>query len=177
MLGPKMRRFSIVFLIAGVVLQSGCEKGPTRPAFTYVRVVVTATPVAGGPSAPVSMNVLITNAGKTTVWRCGDWCCDPIDLWVLGPDGSPVALRDPNEPLPAMPCGPAVYLPIEPKETLRSGGKFTGVLYQRDSTEWPSPTYAAPSGTYTMFGAFTYRSSPSGEPTRVESKTTFTWLQ
>ena len=43
----KMRRFSLLCLIAGLVVESGCGKEPTRPAVTDLRFAVTAVPDVG----------------------------------------------------------------------------------------------------------------------------------
>lgn len=173
-LGLMMRRFSLLCLIAGLVVESGCGKEPTRPVVTDVRFVVTATPDVGGPSAPITIRSRATNAGNTRVWHGGE--CggdDGFSISVIGPDDREVALRDPNAVGPA--CPPAV-VPLEPSQTLEATGSFTGVLYQRHSPTVPSPTYPAPPGTYTVIAAFDYASSVPGEWVRLVRRTSFVWL-
>jgi hypothetical protein len=169
-----MRRFSLLCLVAALVVGSGCRKEPTRPAVTDVRIAVTAAPDVGGPSAPITMRSRVLNAGNTPVWRCGGCGCeDDFSIKVLGPDGSEVALRDPNAVGPACPPG---VVPLEPAETLESAGSFTGILYERDSPMRPTPTYPAPSGTYTVIAAFEYASSVPGEWVRLVRRTSFGWV-
>ena len=169
-----MRRFSLLCLIAGLVVESGCGKEPTRPAVTDVRFAVTAAPDVGGPSAPITLRSRVTNAGNTRVWHCsGCGCEEGFSIRVLGPDGSEVALRDPNAVGPACPRG---VVPLEPAETLESAGSFTGILYERDSPTRPTPAYPAPSGTYTVIAAFDYASSVPGEWVRLVKRTSFVWL-
>ncbi len=168
----KMRRFSLLCLIAGLVVESGCGKEPTRPAVTDVRFAVTAAPDVGGPSTPITLRSRVTNAGNTRVWHCGGCGCED-GFRVLGPDGSEVALRDPNAVGPA--C-PAAVVSLEPAETLELARSFTGILYERDSPTRPTPTYLAPSGTYTVIAAFDYASSVPGEWVRLVKRTSFVWL-
>ena len=174
-LGPKMRRFSLVCLFAGLVVESGCGKEPARPAITDVRFTATATPEVGGPSAPITVRGHVTNAGYTRVWHCDGCDCEDGFIKVLGPDGSEVALRDPKAVGPACPPG---FAPIEPGETLEPSRSFTGILYQRDSPEVPTPTYPAPAGTYTVIAAFAYLSGEPGvsrEWIQLEHRITFVW--
>lgn len=173
-LGPNMRRFSLLCLIAGLIVEAGCGKEPTRPAVTDVRISVTAEPDMGSASAPITLRSHVTNAGNTRVWHCsGCGCEEGFSIKVLGPDGSEVALHDPHGVGPACPSGVA---PLEPAESLEAVGNFTGVLYERDSPTLPSPTYPAPSGTYTVIAAFEYASSVPGEWIRLVSRTSFVWL-
>src|SRR6266850_488011 len=152
-----MRCFSLLCLFAGLVVESGCGKGPTRPGVTNLRFAVTAAPDVGGPSTPITLRSRVTNAGNTRVWHCsGCGCDDGFTIKVLGPDGGEVVLRDPNAVGPACPPG---VMPLEPAETLEVPASFTGVLYERDSPTPPSPTYPAPSGTYTVIATFEYASS------------------
>ena len=167
-----MRRFSLLCLIAGLVVETGCGKEPTRPAVTDVRLAVTAAPDVGGPSAPITLRSRVTNAGNTQVWRCSGCGCED-GFSILGPDGSEVALRDPSASRPMCPAGVA---PLEPSETLEARSSFIGVLYQRDSPTVPSPTYPAPPGTYTVIAAFGYASSVPGEWVSLVRRTSFVWL-
>jgi hypothetical protein len=165
-----MRRLSLLCVIAGVVLQSGCGNGPTRPAVTDIRIGVSVTPEVGGPSNPVSIRSRLENAGTTTVWysTCGHGGA------ILGPDGSPVAIHDPNSPPPGIPCW---YEPLEPGKVFEGAFDFPGVLYQQGTREWPSPTYPAPSGTYTVIVEFGYTTSETGgDFTRVVDSTSFFWV-
>ena len=169
-----MRRFSLLCLVAGLVVESGCGKGPTRPAVTDIRFTVTAAPDVGGPSAPIALRGRVTNAGNTRVWHCSECGCEEgFSIKVLGPDGSEVALRDPKAVGPLCPPG---VVPLEPRETLEAQASFTGVLYERDSPTVPSPTYPARSGTYTVIAAFDYASSVPGEWVRLVRTTSFVWV-
>ena len=172
--GSKMRRISLWCVIAGVVFESGCGKDPTRPAVTDIRFAVTATPDVSGSSAPIILRGRVTNAGNTRVWHCSGCGCDEgFSIRVLGPDGTEVALHDPKA---VGPLCPEANVPLEPAETLEAKDSFTGVLYQRESPTVPSPTYPAPSGTYTVVAAFEYASSASGESFRLVRRTSFVWL-
>jgi len=169
-----MRRLSLLCLVAGLVVESGCGKGPTRPAVTDVRFAVTAAPDVGGPSAPITLRGRVTNAGNTRVWHCSECGCEEgFSIKVLGPDGSEVALRDPKAVGPLCPPG---VVPLEPGETLEAPASFTGVLYERDSPTVPSPTYPAPSGAYTVIAAFEYASRVPGEWVRLVRRTSFVWV-
>lgn len=168
-----MRRFFLVGLIAGLMVESGCGQEPERPRITDVRLALTAAPGAGRPSAPVTLRAQVTNAGNVFVWHCsGCGCGEGFQITVLGPDGSAVALHDPKALGPMCPDG---SVRLEPAQTLESGDRFTGVLYQRDSPSWPSPTYQAPSGTYTVIAIFNYVSSVPGEWVGLERRTRFVW--
>jgi len=72
-------------------------------------------------------------------------------------------------------CQDRVDEPLEPAMTLERGDRFTGVLYQRGIPTYPSPTYAAPSGTYTVITTFAYQ-PPSGQWVELARRTTFVWL-
>ena len=173
-LGSKLGHFSLWCLIASVAFACGCGKEPTRPAVTDVKLAVTATPDVGAPSTPTSIRVHVRNVGNTRVLHCyGCGCGNGVSIAILGPDGGKVALYDPNAPLPA--CADGLDVPLEPAGTLEGGASFTGVLYQRGFPTYPSPTYAAPSGTYTVIATFAYR-PPSGEWVGLARRTTFVWL-
>jgi len=168
-----MRRLSLLCLVAGLVVESGCGPVPTRPAVTNVSFAVTATPDAGGPSAPIVVRSHVENSGNTRVWHCSGCSCESgFSFKVLGPDGSEVALLDPNAIGPLCPDG---IVPLEPTVTLEAGRSFTGVLYQRESTTVPTPTYPAPPGTYTVIAAFSYLPSVSGESVTLVRRTSFAW--
>jgi hypothetical protein len=172
-----MRRFFLSLAIAAVFLESGCGKEPTRPAVTDVRFALTATPDVGGPSAPITVRGRVTNAGNTRVWHCsGCGCGDGLNIKILGPDGSEVALRDPKAVGPAA-C-PDGFEPIEPGETFEPARSFTGILYERDSPVYPTPTYPAPPGTYTVIADLGYLSGEPGvsrEWVTVVRSTSFVW--
>ena len=171
--GSNIRCFTVACWVAAAVLQSGCGREPTHPAVTDIRVAVTAAPEVGSPSAPIAIHVLVTNVGNTRVWHCsGCGCGNGIGITVLGPDGTAVALTDPAAPMPLCPDG---FVPLEPTQTLESGATFTGTLYQQGSPTPPSPTYTAPSGTYTLIAWISYRPSATGKLTGVERRTTFVW--
>ena len=171
--GRNVRRTLLLGVSAGVVLVSGCGRGPTSPVAPIVRLALTATPELGDPSAPVSIRALVKNAGTTRVLHCsGCGCGSGISVVFLGPDGSEVALNDPNALLPACPDG---IEPLGPAETLEATARFTGVLYERGVPTVPSPTYAAPAGTYTVIARFGYQSRPSGEWRPLERRVAFVW--
>ena len=170
----KMRRFSLLCLIAGLVVESGCGKELTRPVVTDLRFAVTAAPDVSGPSTPITLRSRVTNAGNTRVLHCsGCGCGNGIWIVILGPDGKEVALHDPNAPQPG--CQDRMDEPLEPAMILEGGDRFTGVLYQRGIPTYPSPTYAAPSGTYTVISTFAYQ-PPSGQWVELARRTTFVWL-
>jgi hypothetical protein len=171
-LGSSVRRISLWCVLAGAVLLSACGKEPSRPPVTDVQFAATATPDVGDPSAPVSVRALVVNAGRTRVLHCsGCGCGNGIGIRILGPDGDEVALRDPNAPRLA--CADS-DVPLESGKSLDRTDLFTGVLYERGLPTYPSPTYAAPPGTYTVIATFAY-SPPTGERVAVERRTTFDW--
>jgi hypothetical protein len=170
-----LSRIAMLVGALAVLLQGGCGKEPTRPAVVDVKLAVAAMPDVGGPPAPVSVRVLARNAGNTRVWHClSCGCGNGISIRILGPDGREVALQDPTAPIVGE-CPDSFNEPLEPAETVEAGASFTGVLYDRDSSVYPSRTYVAPSGTYTVVAAFAYKSSLSGE-IGLTSRTTFVWL-
>jgi len=162
-----------VVAVALAVLQAGCAEKTTRPAITAVTLSLATSPAVGNPSKPISADVRIRNVGNTRVWYTDGCGCDAISLRVLGPDGLEVLLRDPKASLPLCPCG---FIPLESRQSL--GGRFdffTGTLYVADHPTWPTPTYAAPPGTYTLIARFSYATSVPGEFLPLERRTTFTW--
>jgi len=172
--GSRLRRRFLPCMVAGLVLQCGCGHEPTRPPVTDVRLAVTATPDVSGPSAPALMRAVVANVGKTRVLHCsGCGCGNGVSITILGPDGTEVALHDPNAPAPG--CADGLDQPLEPAGTLERDDSFTGVLYQRGSPTYPSPTYTAPSGTYTVIATFAYR-PPSGQWVALARRTTFVWM-
>ena len=164
-----------VAVVAGVlaVLQAGCAEKTTRPAITAVTLSLATSPAVGNPSQPIVADVRVRNVGDTRVWYIEGCGCDAISLRVLGPDGLEVLLRDPKAPGPLCPCG---NIPLESRHSL--GGRFgffTGTLYVADSPTWPSPTYSAPPGTYTVIARFSYAASVPGDFLALERRTTFAW--
>ena len=156
-----------------VLVQAGCATRATRPIVTDIRMSLAVAPSAGGPSRPVVADVRVTNVGTTRVWHCqGCGCGNGIGLSVLGPDGAEVAISDPNVPHPACADGPA---PFDPTRILERGFTFSGTLYVLHSPTFPSPTYPAPPGTYTVIASFGYSTSATGERLPLERRTTFDW--
>jgi hypothetical protein len=130
------------------------------------------SPVEASPSQPVIADARARNVGNTRVWHSGGCGCSGVGLSVLGPDGAYVSLRDPNEPWPGCPCWDE---PMDPGQDFVGGLAFNGTLYAAGSSGFPSPTYPAPEGTYTVVARFSYRTSVPGESFTVERRTTFTW--
>lgn len=158
-----------------VLLQAGCAERATRPTVTDVNLSVSASPAVGSPSLPVVADVRVSNAGNTRVWHCeGCGCGNGIGFTVLGPDGVEVWLRDPNAVVPL--CADGV-IPLEPGRDLGARLDFTGTLYVKGypDPKWPSPTYAAPPGTYTVVARFSYATSVPGEWIPLERRVTFAW--
>ncbi len=159
--------------IAVLVLQGGCVGEATRPSVTNVRLSLSAAPEVGSPSQPVAADVRVTNAGNTRVWHCeGCGCGNGIGFTVLGPEGAEVALRDPNAVLPLCPDG---IVPLEPAAALGGRLVFSGTLYVTGHPTFPSPTYPAPPGTYTVIARFSYATRVPGEWLPLERRTTFEW--
>jgi hypothetical protein len=170
-----LSRVAMLVGTLAVLLQGGCGKESTRPAVTDVGLAVAAKPHVGGPRAPVTVHALARNTGNARVWHCrGCGCGNGMSIRILGPDGREVALQDPKT-LRVGDCPDFLNEPLDPAETLEAGARFTGVLYERDSPAYPSPTYPAPSGTYTVVATIGYKSSVSGETITLTSRTTFVW--
>ena len=166
-------RGAVVAGALAVLLQAGCSGRATRPTVTDVDLSVAASPVAGSPSLPVVADARVSNAGTTRVWHCeGCGCGNGIGLTVLGPDGVEVWLRDPNA---ALPLCPDAVMPLDPGRDLGARLVFTGTLYANGHPTFPSPTYPAPPGTYTVIARFTYAISVPGEWVPLERRTTFAW--
>ena len=172
------RRVVVAAMLAVVV---ACGQEPTRPPVTSVLMSSSVTPAGGSPASPVTIDISVTNAGQTQVWyTAGCGCEEAIFVTVLGPDSSAVLLSDPNYPYSSIssmcPCGPVAF---PHGETLRGGVGFTGTLYDRHSTLYPCPTYAAPPGRYTVIAEFEY-SAESGARfmspgTTIKRSMTFDW--
>jgi hypothetical protein len=172
-LGPNVRRRALVFVIAGVVVASGCGKEPTRPEDRSVSLAVTAVPELGDPSAPIALRIVAKNVGIVRVLHCsGCGCGNGITTTVFGPDGVEVALRDPSALGPDCPDG---IVALEPRGTVEANASFTGILYRRGVRTFPTPTYPAPAGAYTVTARFWYRGGWSGAWTHVERTITFVW--
>jgi len=172
------RHSAVAVTLALSALVSGCSTNPTRPADPYVQMSLTVQPFAGSPSNPISIILRAVNAGVTPVWHCdGCGCGNGTYFKVLDPSGTVVALYDPNGPKLGCPDGPVV---LPPDSVLKNHESFTGVLYVTDSHDYPSPTYPAPAGKYTVVAEFFYAKSSwesyRGESIRVERKATFTWV-
>ena len=164
---------SVAIAAVLLALASGCAKSPTRPAIDDIRLSVSTLPSMGEPGPPVSIEIRVVNSGKRDVWHCeGCGCGNGIGLEVLGPDGTRVVLTDPWAVLPACPDGLA---PLEPGGVLGGAGPFTGILYVQDSSIYPSPTYAAPPGTYTVVAGFAYSLTRGGETFPIHRRATFVW--
>lgn len=163
----------VAVTLALSALLSGCTKNPTGPPATDVQLSVSVQPSAGSPSIPVSMSLRAVNAGATQIWHCsGCSCGNGTQFTVLGPNGTEVAMFDPNSP--SLGCGDGP-IALAPGGVLENGRSFTGVLFVTDSHDYPSPTYAAPAGTYTVLARFFYSKDPTGEWIIVKRAATFTW--
>jgi len=170
----------------------GCGQEPTRPTglaaqraigergiptFAAVHMFLSASPSAGSPANRVTIQANVVNASSKQIWHSACICGYPdIAMTVLGPDGKSVALSDPRYPyFPDCPCG---MLPFPPGENLSSGFTFTGTLFVTDSPTYPSPTYAAPAGRYTVVAHFGYwTEGPRGSRSKAvgERRATFDW--
>jgi hypothetical protein len=167
-------RISLAAPIA-LLLLVGCSKTATRPATPDVRLSVTASPAAGRPSEPTTIELSVRNAGDATVWHCeGCGCGNGSAITILGPDGKEVVLTDPLNPVPA--CADRVNATLEPSGVLESRLLFDGTLYVEHSPTYPSPTYPAPPGVYTVVSRFHYwPSMNASEQTTLELRTVFLW--
>jgi hypothetical protein len=156
-----------------VVVQAGCASQMTRPNVTDIRLSLAVAPATGSPTQPVGLDVHVSNVGTTRVWHCdGCGCGNGISVSVLGPDGAEVELQDPNAPRPACPDG---HVPLDPRETLGRMFPFSGTLYVSGSRTYPSPTYSAKLGTYTVIAHFGYSTTAPGESIPLERRATFDW--
>jgi len=162
-----------------LVLLVGCSQTVTRPSPPDVRLSVTASPAVAQPSEPAAIELSVRNAGNATVWHCeGCGCGNGSAIAILGPDGIEVALTDPWGPYPA--CAEREDAVLEPGGALESRFVFDGTLFKRDSPTFPSPTYTALPGTYTVIARFKYSAtSPKNqigvERITLERRTTFIW--
>lgn len=170
-----VHRWTGIAIAALVAALSGCGREVTRPAVTNVQFSLSASPETGSPSSPVTVSAQVSNAGATRVWHyvaCGG--DNTISVEVLGPDGRRVVLDDPKAVGPACPPGMA---PLEPGGTLAGGSLFTGVLYEQDSPVFPTPTYPAAPGTYSVIARFSYRTTGpwDGPSVELERQISFAW--
>lgn len=156
-----------------VVALGGCDRHMTRPAVAKVQFLLSATPATGSPPSPVTLLAHVVNVGDTRVWHCeGCGCGNGISVEVRGPDGHRVALEEPKASRPMCPDG---FSPLERGGMLDGGNIFTGVLYEQDSPVYPTPTYQAPPGTYTVIALFGYRATGSGPEFVLERRVSFAW--
>jgi len=168
-----LSRVAMVVGSLAVLLQAGCADRSTRPAFTQINLSLAASPARGSPSLPVAADVRVSNDGTKAVWHCGGCGCgNGITFTVLGPDSVEVWTRDPSEPPPGCPDWNTT---LEPGGDLDRGLVFTGTLYVTGQA-WPSPTYQAPAGTYTVIARFYYATSAQGEWVALERRVTFAWV-
>jgi hypothetical protein len=155
-----------------LILQAGCSREVTRPQTIDVRLDVVAE---GGSPQPVAMKVKVQNVGNVAMVHCaGCGCGNGIQITVLGPDGHEVLVLDPNRPVPLCVDGPSA---LDPGGVLEDGLTFNGMLFVPNSPTRPTPTYLAPSGTYTVVAAFQCSKqwmSPDGAVS-LERRTTFDW--
>src|SRR5262245_55026250 len=172
MLVTRRAAVAVMLLLAAAL---GCGREPTRPALAFIVMSVGATPSTGSPTSPVTLSVSVRNAGPTQVWHSQSLCDVGIGVWVLGPDGKTVLLSDPKQIRPD--CPGYENVPFPPGQNLPGGATFTGTLYVPDSQDYPTPTYAAPAGRYTVVAAFAYRTEPRPEAPwiRIERRATFDW--
>ena len=162
-----------------LVLLAGCSHTVTRPSAPDVRLSVSSSPAAGQPSEPTAIVLSVRNAGNASVWHCeGCVCGNGSTIAVLGPDGIEVALKDPHGPIPL--CLDREDAELGPGGALESRLLFDGRLYERNSPTYPSTTYAAPPGIYTVIARFQYSTTANEsqvgvERVTLERRTTFTW--
>src|SRR5262245_7581226 len=146
----------LAMVASALAVLVGCAEKTTRPDIASVTLSLATSP-AGSPSQPIVADVRVRNIGNLRVWYTDGCGCNALSLRVLGPDGLEVSLQDPKAVLPMCPCG---NIPLEPGQSLGGRGVFfTGTLYVADSPTWPSPTYPAPPGTYTVIARFGYSTS------------------
>jgi hypothetical protein len=156
---------------------AGCSHGVTRPATTNVQLAVSIIPQPADTAYSLRLNANVANAGSTPVWHCqGCGCGTGIGITVLGPDGKPVDVLDPKRPMPLCPDG---LTGLDPGANLETWLTFTGRLYVADSPIFPTPTYQAPPGTYTVVGDFAYNTveqwPSSGSGSVIERRARFIW--
>jgi hypothetical protein len=158
---------------AALALSPGCGGSPTRPAGSDIRLSLSVLPQAGSPSDPIAIDLRAVNAGDTPVWHCdGCGCGNGTSLRILGPDGAPVALT----PFSVGPACPDGFVPFEPGGVLTNSVRFTGVLYRIDSPVFPTPSYAAPPGVYTVVATFGFdATSRADNPITLTRMATFSW--
>jgi hypothetical protein len=178
------KRISVVAATLTLIVVSGCSESLTRTAkpesnepilgVPAVELTVSALPPVGGPSQPISIESRAVNATGSGFWHCqGCGCGNGMTLTILGPDGSPVALRDPREEPPL--C-PDTMVPWASNASVESRLPFTGTLYETNPSGFPpTPTYDAPAGTYTVVARFSYAGSSAGQTIPVVQTTTFQW--
>jgi hypothetical protein len=155
-----------------LILQAGCSHEVTRPQTIDVRLDVAAE---GSPPQPVMMKVKVHNAGNVTMVHCaGCTCGNGIQITVLGPDGNEALVLDPKRPVPLCPDGPYA---LDPGGVIEDGLAFNGALYVPNSPTYPTPTYPAPSGTYTVVARFQCSKQWMSQDGAVslERRTTFDW--
>lgn len=164
-----------LLLSALIVLSalSGCRT-TLNPRVTDIQLSVLTSSNQGTPPDSLEFRGVVKNAGTTSVWHCeGCGCGNGITLSVLGPDGLPVLIQDPNRIGPACPDG---TVPLGAGEKISRGDFFTGTLYVANARVFPTPTYPAPSGTYTVVARFVYETTARQPPfTTLERRTTFEW--
>ena len=174
---PSYRLFLLGLCSLGLMAPMGCSRSVTRPATVDVQLAL-STVLQSTESGPAfELSAKVGNAGTTRVWHCeGCGCGNGITIDVLGPDGKQVLLLDPRRLMPLCPDGPAA---LEPGGGLASGLTFNGRLYVPDSPILPTPTYAAPPGTYTVVAEFSYNTQQqwmsAGSALGIERRATFTW--
>ena len=167
-----VRRVAMIACALLLLVQSGCARKTTQPSVTQVDISVAASPATGSPALPVVADARVVNTGNTNVFHCvGCGCGNGLNFTVLGPDGNAVLLTDPHAPVPL--CGDW-FAALEPGSGLANRLTFTGTLYTPGSPGYPSPTYEAPAGTYTVVARFIYRHESETAVT-VERTTTFVW--
>lgn len=121
---------------------AGVAGTPVVPSPDSLEIVLLLSSTSGEPGRPVDAAGSVTNRGEDALFYFRGSGCDLMNVSVIGPDGRPVQLRDPTEPLPSDPCSEQR---LGPGQARAFGSTFTETLYTNAGS-----MFQAPSGIYTF---------------------------